>query len=261
MNPQLVYASYFDEALVKRITSEKYQTFVAMPFKDQGYYRSETVLKIIESAFEELNSTASDWKPDKLFDKPKPVNKIGDYAIRITDEIVERILDSNFIIADISGNNPNVLLELGIALASRRDAQSILVITQDSIDNLSFDIKDVKVLQYAEDSLKRRLQECIRQMEPYEMRLQDQLVNSIRRCLPANAIMCLGDYRALYKHENYAIASKPLYFEISSFCPPEKRENLPRLEPRYCQELWMIVLIVSSSSPVMQLPLFLHQRT
>ena|GEM_PF-5770408 len=30
---------------------------------------------------------------------------------------------------------------------------------------------------------------------------------------------------------------------------------------RYCQELWMIVLIVSSSSPVMQLPLFLHQRT
>jgi len=216
----MVYASYYDEALVKRITAEKYQTFVVMPFEDQSGYQSEAVLNGIKSAFTKRDEKGGS---DRRFGEVKRVDSNGAFAIRITDEIVSMILESNFIIADITGSNENVLLELGIALASRRDAASILVISQgsqeDVIGKLSFDIRDVRVMPYEMKSLESELEKQILKMEKRERELKDELIVSFMRNLPVNSVSCLYAYCDMYKDAAKASAEKPpIVFENSGFC-------------------------------------------
>lgn len=66
----------------------------------------------------------------------------------IAKEIVTSLHVSDLVIADLSGNNPNVFYELGLAHSSARPT---IMITQD-INSLPFDIKAYRVHAYTDSS-------------------------------------------------------------------------------------------------------------
>lgn len=74
------------------------------------------------------------YRADQKF-STKPVReKISDY-----------IADADMVIADCTGNNPNVLYEVGIAHALGKD---VVLITQDSMDNVPSDIRLFEFIKY-----------------------------------------------------------------------------------------------------------------
>jgi len=70
-------------------------------------------------------------------------------AGRITDDIVKGIEDTTFCIADLTGNNPNVMWETGYAMAL--DKPTILI--GQSVDSIPFDLKVHRILPYQLDRL------------------------------------------------------------------------------------------------------------
>lgn len=68
---------------------------------------------------------------------------------RITDQIVRGIIEASVVLADITGNNPNVLFELGYA-----DALGKPIVCLNQEVNLSpFDIRDWRQIAYTQDAL------------------------------------------------------------------------------------------------------------
>lgn len=63
----------------------------------------------------------------------------------ILKDIVTGISDADIVIADLTGNNPNVFYELGLAHAMNK---KVIIITQD-IDELPFDIRSYRAYQYS----------------------------------------------------------------------------------------------------------------
>ena len=62
--------------------------------------------------------------------------------------ILDGIAKSEIVIVDITGNNPNVFYELGIA-HSLRTRQTIIIITQDEdVSRSPFDIRHWSILRY-----------------------------------------------------------------------------------------------------------------
>jgi hypothetical protein len=102
--------------------------FVMMPF---GEPFDEYYTEIYESAIEE-----SGFKPkraDSLF-RPSPIIR----------DIWEYINHSKILIADITGLNPNVMYELGLAHAITKP----VIIISDSIENIPFDLRYLRILIY-----------------------------------------------------------------------------------------------------------------
>jgi hypothetical protein len=63
---------------------------------------------------------------------------------RITDQIVNAIENADLIVADLTGNNPNVMFELGYADRARKE----VVLLNQEIDATPFDIKDWRQIRY-----------------------------------------------------------------------------------------------------------------
>lgn len=63
----------------------------------------------------------------------------------ITTDIINKILDADFIIADLTLLNANVFYELGFAHTAHK---SVILTTQQSRNNLPFDIRPLKVIRY-----------------------------------------------------------------------------------------------------------------
>lgn len=83
-------------------------------------------------------------------------------AGRITDDILDGLQRSALCVADLTGNNPNVMWETGYAMALRKPT----VLISQSVDALPFDLKVHRVVAYdptALDALQGRLSEAIRQ--------------------------------------------------------------------------------------------------
>lgn len=79
-------------------------------------------------------------------------------AGRISDDLVSEIEKATLCIADITGNNPNVMWEVGYAMAR---AKPTVFLSQD-IDDLPFDIKDMRVIKYDRDDLHGTLKTSLR---------------------------------------------------------------------------------------------------
>jgi nucleoside 2-deoxyribosyltransferase len=89
-------------------------------------------------------------------------------AGRITDDILHGINDSTFCIADLSGNNANVMWETGYAMALGKPT----ILIGQSIDTLPFDLKVHRVLSYdlgdldaLTDQLSKAIQETLARYE------------------------------------------------------------------------------------------------
>ena len=73
-------------------------------------------------------------------------------TISIIDEIVKLIFRSKIIIADITGENPNVMYELGIAHTA--NIPCITLMRKGSELKLPFDIRHIKTISYDPNKLK-----------------------------------------------------------------------------------------------------------
>ena len=67
----------------------------------------------------------------------------------LTSQFVNKIMDADIVIADLTHNNPNVHVELGIALMENKN---ILRVTGRSVTELGFDIRNLEVYQYKNES-------------------------------------------------------------------------------------------------------------
>jgi hypothetical protein len=121
--------------------------FILMPFDEEW---SGLVRDAINRSCTELAAEGLQTECERADEIAKPG--------RITEQIIAAIHRADLIIADATGNNPNVMFELGFADALRKP---IIVLNQDVVA-APFDIKDwraipysVKQLTAAEEELRR----------------------------------------------------------------------------------------------------------
>jgi len=80
----------------------------------------------------------------------------------VTNTIIRKVYESDLVIANLTGNNPNVMYEVALRHAS---AKPIIHITE-NIRELPFDISDQRTIPYVDDiagayQLKKELQEML----------------------------------------------------------------------------------------------------
>jgi hypothetical protein len=102
--------------------------FVMMPFGEwyDRYYAEIYVPAIKEAGFEPVRA-------DELFTTGS-----------VVEQIWEQIEKSKLLLADLSGKNPNVFYELGLAHAARKP----VVFTAGQLDDVPFDLRHLRVIIY-----------------------------------------------------------------------------------------------------------------
>lgn len=104
--------------------------FVLMPF-DKLF--DELYQEVLKECLEENNFSVI--RADELYGS-KP----------IMEDILRHIESSEIVVADLTGRNPNVFYELGIA-HSRKPNNNVIIITQ-NLDDVPFDLRPFRVIQY-----------------------------------------------------------------------------------------------------------------
>ena len=114
--------------------------FVIKPFTSEF----DDVYAVIKQTVENATNTVS----GRCFrlDETRP-------AGRITDRLLNELRAATFCIADLTGNRPNVMWEIGFAMALEKP---IIIITQ-NLDELPFDIKDMQSIPYSRNHLSNSL--------------------------------------------------------------------------------------------------------
>lgn len=123
--------------------------FVLMPFdkKFDSIYNSAIKTTVEGAGF-------SCTKADEIFGT-KP----------IIDDIMEYIQNARVLIADLTGKNPNVFYELGIAHAKSKD---VILITQ-NMEDIPFDVRHLRCIDYEDsiagsDTLKEKLRSTLKKV-------------------------------------------------------------------------------------------------
>jgi hypothetical protein len=132
----------------------------------------------------------------------------------ILDDIVDALEEAMVIIADVSGRNPNVLYELGMAHMLKR-TQTVMI-TRDGYENIPFDISHFRIIQYEnsisgkvvyEDQLRKTLKSILRDYrsiygEEFEIIIRLSLAEEPVESETLYALMALKKTaRPLNKHE------------------------------------------------------------
>src|SRR5260370_10328130 len=81
-------------------------------------------------------------------------------AGRITERLLKELQSASFCVADLTGNRPNVMWEVGYAMAL---CKPIIIVTQ-KLEELPFDIRDMQSLQYDRNHLSSSLAEPLHRM-------------------------------------------------------------------------------------------------
>jgi hypothetical protein len=121
--------------------------FVIMPFSTEF----DDVYAAIKSSVEPIISSRS-GKCSRL-DESNP-------AGRITDRLLREIQVAAFTIADVTGSRPNVMWEVGYAMALQKPT---ILLTQ-KITEIPFDIKDMLTLEYSRNNLSKTLSQPLRRI-------------------------------------------------------------------------------------------------
>ena len=102
--------------------------FVMMPFGQWNdiYYKEVYVPAIKEAGFEPIRG-------DEIFSSGS-----------VVEQIWEQIDKSKVLLADVTGKNPNVFYELGLAHAARKP----VVFTSGALDDVPFDLRHLRVIIY-----------------------------------------------------------------------------------------------------------------
>ncbi len=196
MNPDRIYSNYRDDALAENVGAKDYTTFVAMPFTNSFSYRFQSILDDVIRA---AAKCATELKQAKRpFAPPQIVSDGARGGISITEAIVEGILDSHIFLADLTFNNPGVLLETGIAMGMKPNTQ-IILITQGSYQELHFDIRNNNVFSYnGKDAVTQLAERFISAAKAFEDEA-DKRIRQIKRRLSPDAVALLKAYREITK--------------------------------------------------------------
>ena len=117
-----------------------------MPFRPE----MDGIYDVIRNAAEDLKLRV--WRADEIA-----------AAGLITDQILDVISKARLIVADVSGKNPNVLYEIGVAHSLGKD----VILIAEKGETLPFDIAQQRVVFYRQSvagaaELKNRLKEALR---------------------------------------------------------------------------------------------------
>ena len=106
----------------------KAKVFVIMPFEDEFFEAYDAIKAKFNSNFEFSNAGEEDNQQNILSD------------------IILPIYEADIILADLTGLNPNVMYELGIAHCLNKKT---IIITRDDLANLPFDLKQYRTKGYS----------------------------------------------------------------------------------------------------------------
>jgi Flp pilus assembly protein TadD len=116
------------------------EIFVIMPFRDD---------------FDDVYHIIKDSANQVAMDRAVPIKTLRADEItqpgRISHQVTESIRNADLVIADITGNNPNVMYELGYAHALEK---TVVLLTQ-SVHESPFDVKDFRQVTYERNKLLR----------------------------------------------------------------------------------------------------------
>lgn len=194
MNPERIYRQYRDDALAHQITADRYSTFVAMPFGERFSYRSQQIyIEVIRTAAERASERR---ETRRQFSPPRRIDDEPGVAGVITEDIVVQILESHLFVADLTFENPGVLLEVGVALGLKPNNQIILILQGDP-GTLHFDIRNNRVIRYDQpEAIDTIATALIAGANAFETDCQ-LYIESITRTLSSDAILCLNWYGRL----------------------------------------------------------------
>jgi len=195
MNPYRIYRDEWAQALTIQSTASAYTTFVAMPFQERFSYRSNEILeRVIGAAIKDADARKQAARP---FAAPERVDAPAG-AVAIADEIVHRILESHFFLGDLTWQNPGVVLEAGIALATKPNKQ-VIFITQGPLSDIHFDLRNNNVISYNPDGKVSEIASAfIAAAEAFEEQVRHH-ITAVTRQLSPEAILALNWYGQLQK--------------------------------------------------------------
>lgn len=107
--------------------------FVIMPFQDE-----------FDSVFDDFIKPAFESLESSQFQVTRADDISNQNQRNILHDIVTRIANSDLVVADLTGSNPNVFYELGLAHALRRPT---ILLTQD-VEEVPFDLNSYRILEY-----------------------------------------------------------------------------------------------------------------
>ncbi|RTX71306.1 hypothetical protein CD117_12410 [Mammaliicoccus sciuri] len=108
-----------------------------MPISGDSIYTEEH-WRNMKKIFEDVLNLSTEFKYNL-----KIVSEKDDVGI-LQDNIVNGIYESDIIICDVSGRNPNVMFELGMRIAFDKP----VVIVKDELTNIAFDIGVIEYIEY-----------------------------------------------------------------------------------------------------------------
>lgn len=132
-------------------------------------------------------------------------------AGRITDRLIDELKSADFCVADITAANPNVMWELGFVMALSKPT---IILSQDDLKTLPFDIRDHMAIRYNRDrlasTLTARLRRSFRDSE-YTIRdgsssdtsdIAADGIEDLREEI-AQLRIIVGEAVRLWKHDGY----------------------------------------------------------
>jgi hypothetical protein len=198
MNVELIYRNQRDDAFANQFEAESYRTFVAMPFSNRGGYPEPRIRQmLLEQVHVRANELLEASPIDSSTRRFEPLYRADGTgaagAVSITDEIVSEILDSHFFVGDLTGNNFGVVLETGLALALKPNLRN-LVVTQDPLDSLHFDLHVTRVSRYTEENLVEIVANALASAARAFEAESDLYVRHVSSQLSPNAILLLNSF-------------------------------------------------------------------
>jgi tetratricopeptide (TPR) repeat protein len=164
------------------VGSEKIRIFVAMPFSTMGERAPwPEVPEIRRDLFDTVAQRLSDefGRPTELVIEDEKTT-----STPIHDSMFNEALDADVYIADLTNNNPNVFLELGVRWAAR-DGVTILV-TQDADQHPRFNVGGNRIFHYGpKPGQLRAAISSIVAAASYGLRNADHVDSPVRRHRPA----------------------------------------------------------------------------
>jgi len=162
-------------------SSHRKNCFVLMPFDPQ--YR-EVYAEVYKPVCAENDLDC--WRVDEI---ARPGS--------ITRDIVEGIIDAEVVIADLTGQNPNVFYELGIA----HSVGNKTIMTAQAIADVPFDIRSYRVLIYQQNIMgSRKLADDLDKAIKELLAALDRTSNPVQEAVSSRSTMGLKRKTPLVKY-------------------------------------------------------------
>ncbi len=120
-----------------QIETDKTKCFLSIPYSE----KFERLRQTINSALEKVGFSSLRFEP------------LAGFSMQ--EALSNNISEADFVIADLTGSNPNIFYEIGLAQA--KEKRIILLIQQDDLQNVPTDLKGLLFLTYEATSLGLRI--------------------------------------------------------------------------------------------------------